>query len=109
MTKVFIDLPNYSQQSNGVKCIYDLALYLFKNQISVVVLPRSISFFTCNQSNLNSNFGNIPFAFFPDGKKNDFLIACDTTPKKIIASARKLMIKIICWAQLMMEILEDLF
>ena len=97
MQKVFIDLPPYAEQSNGVKCIYDLALHLFLEGIPVVALPRSIPLYTINQSKLKSDFHSIPFDVLPYGDEQNFLIACDTTPKKILISARKLGLKIIWW------------
>ena len=39
---IYIDSPNYSLSSNGIKCIYDLAQKLNKRGIEIRLVPRNI-------------------------------------------------------------------
>ena len=59
--KVFIDLPNFINSSNGTRCIGDLTENLESQNIKIFRINRNNSFFSRLKNKLNINFSNKDF------------------------------------------------
>ncbi len=78
--KVFIDLPDYVNLSNGTKCIQDLTKKLESKNIKIVKLIRNYSLFSRLAKKLNLDFLNKDLQLIrKNACKGDWLLACDTT------------------------------
>ena len=96
--KVFIDLPNFINSSNGTRCIVDLTKNLESQNIKICRINRNNSFFSRLKNKLNINFSNKDFQILKkNANKGDWLLACDTTPAYLLRNARKYGVKIIWW------------
>ena len=96
--KVFIDLPNFINSSNGTRCIGDLTENLELQNIKIFKINRNNSFFSRLKNKLNINFSNKDFQIIKENaNKGDWLLACDTTPAYLLRNARKYGVKIIWW------------
>lgn len=96
--KVFIDLPNFINSSNGTRCIGDLTENLESRNIKILRINRNNSFFSRLKNKLNINFLNKDFQITKENaNKGDWLLACDTTPAYLLKNARKYGVKIIWW------------
>ena len=76
--KVFIDLPNLINSSNGTRCIRDLTENLESQDIKIFRINRNNSFFSRLKNKLNINFSNKDFQIIKENaNKGDWLLACD--------------------------------
>ena len=97
--KVFVDLPNYLNSSNGTRCIRDLIRQLESQNIKIIKIIRNNSFFSRFKKHLNFDFfSSKDFQIIKkNSKKGDWLLACDTTPSYLLRNARKCGIRILWW------------
>lgn len=97
MSKIYIDLPVLSQFSNGTKCIKDLRDYLINYGFEVSSVFRRTQISKIKSFFFRTNiFDNEKCQFF-NAKRNDWLIACDTTPLYLLKIARKKGLNIAWW------------
>ena len=90
MAKIFVDMPPFSKKSNGVICFYELYKYLFDRNLDLYFLARNIFEIKNNLVLLPYDLSNYNFTLSLQGaNKNDWLIANDTTSKKLIKQARQ--------------------
>ena len=96
-TTIFIDYPKYNSSSNGTRCFLELFNYLKNQKLNIIKINRpktyikKIIYKFLDFFRVYSHFSIYHF------HKNDFLIACDTTPNYLLNYARKRNLKIIWW------------
>ena len=91
---IYIDSPNYSQSSNGIKCIYDLAQKLNKRGIEIRLVPRNIrGFVTTLPADLKEIRACPPWAM----QARATMICTESVPTSTIKQARRKGIKILWW------------
>lgn len=94
---IFIDYPKFNSSSNGTRCFLELFNYLEKQQLNIIKINRPTKF----KKKIKYDFLNLlriyPYLSTHSFKKNDYLIACDTTPNYLLNYARKKNLKIIWW------------
>ena len=95
--RVFVDLPGYSPNSNGIRCLYELADMLSQKGMHVIGIPRNLDRYLSARSRLPNQYQDIPITCKPFGSRSDILIASETAPKRTIHSARQAGILIIWW------------
>jgi hypothetical protein len=91
---VYIDAPNYTPTSNGIRCIYFLAQQLAAKGAQVVFIPRQIRGF---MNNLPQPFEGFDVA--PGWSMSDrgTLICSESAPAGLITQARSSGVRIIWW------------
>ncbi len=98
MAKIFVDMPPFSKKSNGVICFYELFEFLFNKDLDLYFIPRNIFEIQNNPLLIPYDLSKYSFTLSLKGaNKNDWLIANDTTSKKLIKQARKRGLKIFWW------------
>ncbi len=98
MAKIFVDMPPFSKKSNGVICFYELYEFLFNRNLDLYFLARNIFEIKNNLFLLPYDLSKYNFTLSLKGaNKNDWLIANDTTSKKLIKKARQRDLKIFWW------------
>ena len=96
--KVFVDLPNFSEFSNGTRCLRDLIKDLESQELNVLKIRRNYSIYMRICQKLSFNFFNKQaIKFKNNANRGDWLLACDTTPNYLLKFARKKSMKIIWW------------
>ena len=107
MKKVYIEMPPYTDKSNGVLCVYNLFKYLnTKKDFQTIFLPRNILNTGLKNFKIKTKF-LIEFSL-KNAQKNDFLIVNDTTSKQNIKLARKKGLKIVFWQLAPYSLLEKI-
>jgi len=94
---IFIDWPIYSKNSNGIRCLYELSLYLSQAGFSVYGVPRKLQVFFDLLKILPSEYKNILVAESPFGSSEDIFIAAETAPVSVIHSVRKQGMRVVWW------------
>ena len=90
MAKIFVDMPPFSKKSNGVICFYELFEFLFNKDLDLYFIPRNIFEIQNNPLLIPYDLSKYSFTLSLKGaNKNDWLIANDTTSKKLIKEARQ--------------------
>ena len=96
MKKVYIEMPPYTEKSNGVLCVYNLFEFLnTKNDFQTIFLPRDFLNTGLKKMKIKTKF-LIEFSL-KNAQKNDFFIVNDTTSKYKIKLARKKGLTIVFW------------
>lgn len=91
---LYIDAPNFSHASNGIRCIYFLAKDLVRRQINIAFVPRSIRGF---YKNLPEVFHNVEVAPVWALHPGSYLLCTESVPAETIKAARRANLKIIWW------------
>lgn len=94
---IFVDWPPYSAASNGVRCLYELAVLLNRAGHDVYGVPRNMNTYFRGQIDLPVSYREIPVAMHLFGSVGDFYIVAETAPPKMVAAARKRGITVIWW------------
>lgn len=94
---IFVDWPPYSAASNGIRCLYELAVVLSRAGHEVYGVPRKISAYSRGQIGLPVSYREIPVAMHLFGSVGDFYIVAETAPPKKVGAARKRGITVIWW------------
>jgi hypothetical protein len=94
---IFIDWPGFSRNSNGVRCLYELALSLSQAGMSVYGVPRRLQSFFKSLNSLPSEYKDIRVAECPFGSSEDIFIAAETAPSRVMYSVRKQGIRVVWW------------
>ena len=94
---IFIDFNKFVPSSNGTRCLLDLVNYLENQELKIVKINRPSSYKKKIKYTLLNFFNIYSYLSSYDFQKNDFLIACDTTPKYLLNYARKKNLNIIWW------------
>ena len=83
---IYIDCPNYTHSSNGIKCIYALAQQLENRGIDIKLIPRNIRGFL---NTLPTKYKL--FTVLPDWgmQAPGILICTESVPPNTIIEARK--------------------
>ncbi len=96
--KIFIDSPNYINSSNGTRCIRDLTKFLEKSSFEIIKIKRQANLKEkSKRAFFRRDFKHLKFIFNDFSIKNDWFLACDTTPIYLINYVRKIKIRIIWW------------
>ena len=96
--KIYVDYPSYIKTSNGTKCLYELIEYLETNNFSVTKIRRKSTLLSKIKDNLNIFSSEKLDLLFKDfNLKDDWFLACDTTPSNLLEYIRKNAFKVIWW------------
>ena len=91
---VYIDAPNYTPTSNGIRCIYFLAQQLAAKGIQVIFIPRQVRGFKNNVPHSFEGF-NVSPGWSMIGRGT--LICSESAPAGLITQARSCGVRIIWW------------
>jgi hypothetical protein len=91
---VYIDAPNFSEASNGIRCLYCFANELARQGLKISFLPRDIRGFVAT---VPSEFAKLGITPRWDIRAPGVLICSESIPEKTIQQARKEGIRIIWW------------
>ena len=94
---IFIDWPNFSRNSNGIRCLYDLSLYLSQAGFPVYGVPRKLNTFFKSLKNLPPEYKDILIAENPFGSSDDVFIAAETIPARTMHLVRRHGMRVIWW------------
>ncbi len=94
---VFVDLPTYASESNGICCLYDLSHELAAKGFSVTGVPRNFGKYRKNIDKLPDRFKSIKIAPKLFGTKNCVFIVSETVSPRIVNSARRNGALIVWW------------
>jgi hypothetical protein len=94
---IFIDWPTFSGKSNGIRCLYELSLYLSQAGYPVYGVPRKLNTFFKSLKNLPPEYKDILIAENPFGSPNDVFIAAETVSARTIHLVRRHGIRVIWW------------
>lgn len=97
MKKVFIDWPTFSRNSNGIACLYDLGLSLYRAGFNVYGIPRNFRSFLSSLHELPAEYRSLPVTAKPFGSELDYFIVAETISSKTIHRARVQGIQIVWW------------
>lgn len=91
---VYIDTPTFALSSNGIKCIYHLAVQLVNIGVNVRFLPRDIRAF---RQMVPSEFEGIKIVMPWQVERPATLICLESVPAKTIKIARRKGLRIFWW------------
>ena len=93
-SRILIDAPPYSCNSNGIKCVYFLAESLSKKGYLVGLVPRKSKGF---RNLLPESLARLPIVSIEKSTQNDVFICTESVPKHSVLKARRSGSRLIWW------------
>jgi hypothetical protein len=94
---LYIDLPSYSHKSNGIRCLYELALELANQGIVITGVMRNPADFRYALQQAPQAIKNLPMSPAPNGTSEDLYLCSETVPFGHLKTARRLAMRIAWW------------
>ena len=94
---IFVDFPAYSHKSNGVRCLYEMALALAQKGIQVIGVPRNQGHFKDGLKHASQKIAALPTSPAPLGGAADLFLCAETVPLPLLKTARERGMRIAWW------------
>ena len=94
---VYLDLPPFSNKSNGIRCLYELALELVSEGIEVIAVPRHPDHVRNAMQQAPPAMAALPTSPAPAGNTADLFLCSETVPLPLLQSARQRGMRIAWW------------
>ena len=94
---IFVDFPAYSHKSNGVRCLYEMALALAQEGIQVIGVPRNQGHFKDGLKHASQKIAALPTSPAPLGSAADLFLCAETVPLTLLQTARQRGMRIAWW------------
>ena len=86
---LFLDLPPSSHTSNGIRCLYELALELDNEGIEVIGVPRHPNQVREALQQAPPAMAALPTSPAPSGNAADLFLCAETVPLPLLQAARQ--------------------
>ena len=94
---LYLDLPPYSHKSNGIRCLYELALELVSEGIEVIGVPRHPDQVREALQQAPPAMAALPTSPVPSGNAADLFLCAETVPLPLLQAARQRGMRIAWW------------
>ena len=94
---LYLDLPPYSHKSNGIRCLYELALELVSEGIEVIGVPRNPDQVRDAMQQAPPAMAALPTSPVPSGNAADLFLCAETVPLPLLQAARQRGMRIALW------------
>jgi len=94
---IFVDFPAYSHKSNGIRCLYEMALALAQEGIQVIGVPRNQDHFRDGLQHASHKIAALPTSPTPLGNPADLFLCAETVPLPLLQAARQRGMRIAWW------------
>ena len=94
---LYLDLPPYSHKSNGIRCLYELALELVRQGIEVIAVPRNPEQVRAAMQQAPPAMAALPTSPAPSGNAADLFLCAETVPLPMLQAARQRGMRIAWW------------
>ena len=94
---LFLVLPPYSHKSNGIRCLYELALELVSQGIEVIAVPRHPDQVGDAMQQAPSGMAALATSATPIGTAADLFLCAETVPLPLLQAARQRGMRIAWW------------
>ena len=94
---LYLDLPPYSHKSNGIRCLYELALELVSQGIEVIAVPRHPDQVGDAMQQAPSGMAALATSATPIGTAADLFLCAETVPLPLLQAARQRGMRIAWW------------
>ena len=94
---LYLDLPPYSHKSNGIRCLYELALELVSQGIEVIAVPRHPDQVGDAMQEAPPAMAALATSPTPLGTTADLFLCAETVPLPLLQAARQRGMRIAWW------------
>ena len=94
---LYLDLPPYSHKSNGIRCLYELALELVSQGIEVIAVPRHPDQVGDAMQEAPPAMAALATSPTPLGTAADLFLCAETVPLPLLQAARQRGMRIAWW------------